>query len=52
METKTCTMCIIEKDFNNFYTKFSECKNCNWKRAFWMPLWNQDEISNQSKVYY
>ena len=32
METKTCSMCNIEKHINNFYKKFSECEDCQEKR--------------------
>ena len=28
MDTKTCTMCIIEKHINNFSKSF-KCKDCN-----------------------
>ena len=27
MDTKTCTMCNIEKEINNYYKKYTECKN-------------------------
>ena len=33
MERKTCTMCNIEKHINNFYKKYSECRNCNGARG-------------------
>ena len=33
MDTKTCTMCNIEKHINNFYKKYSECKDCNRERG-------------------
>ena len=29
MDTKTCTMCKIEKDINNSYKNYSEYKDCN-----------------------
>ena len=33
MDNKTCTVCNIEKHINNFYKKYSECKDCNVKRG-------------------
>ena len=27
MDTKTCSMCNIEKYSNNFYKNYTECKN-------------------------
>ena len=33
MESKICTQCNIEKHINNFYKKYSECKDCNIKRG-------------------
>ena len=32
MESKTCTICKIEKDINNFYKRYTECKDCNRTR--------------------
>ena len=32
MDTKTCTMCNIEKHINNFYKRYTECKDCNRTR--------------------
>ena len=29
MDNKICTACNIEKHINNFYKKYSECKDCN-----------------------
>ena len=28
-----CTICNIEKDINNFYSKYSECRDCNRARG-------------------
>ena len=28
-----CTICNIEKDINNFYKKYSECRDCNRTRG-------------------
>ena len=33
METKTCSMCKIEKHIKNFYKKYSECEDRNRKRG-------------------
>ena len=33
MESKICTQCNIEKHINTCYKKYSECKDCNIKRA-------------------
>ena len=52
MNTKTCTICNNEKDINNFYKKFSECKACNIKRGVKRYHNNKDKISNQQKIYY
>ena len=32
MDTKSCSMCDIEKHTTNFYEKYSECKDCNRTR--------------------
>ena len=52
MNTKTCTICNIEKDINNFYKKYSECIDCNRARGLKRYYENKDKISNQQKVYY
>ena len=52
MESKICTQCNIEKDINNFYKKYSECKDCNIKRGVKRYYDNKDKISNQQKIYY
>ena len=52
MENKTCTVCKIEKQINNFYKKYSECKACNIKRGVKRYHDNKDKISNQQKIYY
>ena len=33
MNNKTCTVCKIEKDINNFYKKYSKCKDSYTKRG-------------------
>ena len=52
METKICTMCNVEKDINNFYKKYSECRDCNRTRGLKRNYANKDKISNQQKVFY
>ena len=45
-------MCHIEKQINNFYIKFSECKDCNSKRELKRYFDNKGKTSNQRKIYY
>ena len=52
MESKICTQCNIEKDINNFYKKYSECKDCKIKRGVKRYYDNKDKISTQQKIYY
>ena len=52
MDNKTCTVCKIEKQINNFYKKYSECKACNIKRGVKRYYNNKDKITNKQKVYY
>ena len=51
MESKTCTLCNIEKDINKFYKRHSECKNCNRTRGLTRYYENKDKITNQQKIY-
>ena len=52
MESKICTQCNIEKHINNFYKKYSECKDCNIKRGVKRYYDNKNKISMQQKIYY
>ena len=52
MDGKTCTMCNMEKHINNFYKRYSECKDCNRTRGIKRDYENKDKISNQQKLYY
>ena len=45
-------MCNIEKQFNNFYKKYSECRDCNRARGLKRYYENKDKISSQQKIYY
>ena len=51
MEGKICTQCNFEKHINNFYKKYSECKDCNIKRVVKRYYDNKDIISMQQKIY-
>ena len=52
MDGKTCTMCNMEKHINNFYKRYSECKDCNRTRELKRYYENKVKISNQQKLYY
>ena len=52
MESKICTQCNIGKHINNFYKKYSECKNCNIKRGVKRYYDNKYKILMQQKIYY
>ena len=52
MERKICTHCNIEKNIDDFYSKYTECKICNSKRSLKRYYENKDKISNQRKIYY
>ena len=52
MDTKTCTLCKIEKDINHFYNKYSECKECNMKRVLGRYYGNKNEILQQRRNKY
>ena len=58
MNTKTCSMCNIEKHINNFYKiflqhikKFSECRDCKHARRLKGYYENKGKISNQQKIF-
>ena len=52
MDNKTCTVCNTEKHINNFYKKYSESKDYNFKRGVNRYHDNKDKISVQQKIYY
>ena len=52
MENKIWTVCNTEKHINNFYKKYSECKDCNIKRGVKRYYDNKNKISMQQKIYY
>ena len=52
MDTKTCTLCKIEKHINNFYKNYSECRDCKGARGLKRYYENKDKLSDQQKIYY
>ena len=52
MKTKLCTICNVEKDINNFYKKYSECRDCNRTRGLIRYYENKEKISKQQKIFY
>ena len=52
MERKICTHCNIEKNIEDFYNKYTECKICNRNRCLKRYYQNKDKLSNQRKIYY
>ena len=52
MDIKTCTICNTDKDSNNFYKRYTECKDCNRTRGLKHYYDNKDKISSQQKIYY
>ena len=51
MDTKTCSLCNIEKHINNIYEKYAECKDYNRARGLERYYGNKDKISNQQRIY-
>ena len=49
MNNKTCTVCKIEKDINNFYKKYSKCKDSYTKRGVKRYYHNKENKSVQKK---
>ena len=52
METKVCVFCETEKNIDNFYIKYRECKPCTIKRSMKRYYENKDRISNQHEIYF
>ena len=52
MDSKVCVVCIFEKNFDNFYNNYRECKQCNIQRSLKRYYENEDKLSNQRKLYY
>ena len=51
MENKTCTVCNIEKQINNFYKRYPECKDWNFKRGVKRYYDHKDKLSIQQKIF-
>ena len=51
MNTKTCTICNIEKHINNFYKKYTECIDCNRARGLKRYYENKDKKYQINKKY-
>ena len=51
MNTKTCTICNIEKDINNFYKKYTECIECNRARGLKRYYENKEKKYQINKRY-
>ena len=49
MEKKTCSMCNIEKQIEDFQRKKRECENCNSRRSLNYYYDNKDEMSSERK---
>ena len=52
MDTKTCTMCKIEKYINKFCKKYSDCRDCKRARGLKRYYENKDKLSSQQKICY
>ena len=51
MESKICVVCNTEKSIDNFYNKYTECKQFNNKRSLKRYSENKDNLTNQRKKY-
>ena len=47
MDSKSCSMCRVEKHIEDFYKTYTECNSRNSKRGLKPYYENKDEISNQ-----
>ena len=52
MERKFCVICNTENSTQNFYNKYRECEQCNFKRSSKLYYENKDKLSNQRKIKY
>ena len=52
MDSKVCAVRNIEKGIDNFYNKYTECKQCNIQRSMKRYYENKNKLSNQRKLYY
>ena len=51
MDSKVCVVCNCEKSIINFYNKYRECKQLNYKRSVKRYYENINKLSNQRKLY-
>ena len=51
MDRKICTHCNIEKNIEDFYEKYTECRICNSKLNLTRYYENKDKLSCQRKTY-
>jgi len=49
MASKFYTKCNIEKIINNFYKKYTECRDCNNRRSLKRYFEKREKISNQQR---
>ena len=52
MDTKTCTMCNIEKHMNIFYRKKPRLQRLQFSGGLVRFYEHKDKISNKKKIYY
>ena len=52
MDTNVCSMCNKEKHINDFYKKYSGCRDCNSARGLKRYYESKDKISKQQKKFY
>ena len=52
MDSKVCVTCNTEKNFDNFFNRYRECKQRNIERSLKRYYENKDKSSNQRKIYY
>ena len=52
MDSKVCVVCNTEKSIDNFYNKYTECKQCNIQASMKRYHENKDKLSDQRKIYY
>ena len=52
MDSKVCVVFNTEKNIDNFYNKYRECKPCKIQRSMNHYYQNKDKRSNQRKLYF
>ena len=52
MHGEICIRCNIEKNIEEFYNTYTDCKICNSNRSLKCSYENKDKISNQQNMYY